>query len=100
MAATSKSLILSFIGGTGRMGSALAIAHASAGNKVIIGSRDEERAKEHAASLRKKLPSNASSAGPIEGLQNKDACDKADVVFLVFGDYQGVTGVSLSCIRL
>ena len=76
------------------MGSALAVAHAQAGNKVIIGSRDETRAKEHATSLSKKLPNEASSAGLIEGMQNKDACDKADVVFLVFGDYQGVKPVS------
>jgi NADPH-dependent F420 reductase len=44
-------LIIGVLGGTGKEGSGLALRWASAGHEVIIGSRDEERARMIAAEL-------------------------------------------------
>ena len=46
---------ISIIGGTGSLGSGLAWRFAQAGNKVIIGSRDAERAAETATGINRKL---------------------------------------------
>ena len=46
---------IAILGGSGPQGSGLALRLASAGVKVVIGSRDAERAKEAAAALNARL---------------------------------------------
>jgi NADPH-dependent F420 reductase len=64
------------LGGTGNEGGGLALRWAHVGHKVIIGSRTAERAKEAADKF------GAIAGKPIEGLVNKEAAAKADIVVL------------------
>jgi predicted dinucleotide-binding enzyme len=48
-------LTVAVIGGTGKEGSGLALRWALNGYRVIIGSRDAERAQAHAATLNERL---------------------------------------------
>jgi 8-hydroxy-5-deazaflavin:NADPH oxidoreductase len=61
---------IAVVGGTGSFGSALARRLAAAGDEVVIGSRDAERAASAAAEL------------GVEGASNTDACRDADLVIL------------------
>jgi hypothetical protein len=65
------------VGGTGALGAGLAARWATAGRKVIIGSRSPERAEEAAAKLRGALPE-----AEVEGMLNEEAAKQAGVVFL------------------
>jgi NADPH-dependent F420 reductase len=62
---------VAIIGGTGALGFGLAARWSRAGVPVVIGSRDEGRAREA-----------AEKAGASQGLQNADAARAARVVFL------------------
>lgn len=68
---------IAVLGGTGQEGSGLALRWARAGNRVIIGSRNPERAKDVAASLSERI-----APAKLEGAANRDAAAKADVVVL------------------
>jgi hypothetical protein len=61
---------IAVLGGTGSFGRALARRLAEAGEVVVVGSRDAERAAEAAAEL------------GVEGATNADACRGADLVVL------------------
>ncbi len=65
------------IGGSGALGSGLALRLAVAGVPVVIGSRDPGRAEEAAARVREKAP-----AAAITGLANGPAAEASEVVFL------------------
>jgi NADPH-dependent F420 reductase len=65
------------IGGSGALGSGLALRLAAAGVPVMIGSRDPDRAADAAARVREKLPDAA-----VEGLENGPATAASEVVFL------------------
>jgi NADPH-dependent F420 reductase len=69
---------IAILGGTGDQGPGLAIRWALAGEEVIIGSRNRERAEAAAAEL------NAELAGktPIRGMANVEAAEVAEVVVL------------------
>jgi hypothetical protein len=69
---------IAIIGGTGPEGSGLAQRWARAGESVIIGSRDAQRAESTASAIRQSLQSTAN----ISGKTNNDACASADVVVL------------------
>ena len=70
-------LTIAVLGGTGKEGSGLARRWAMNGYKVIIGSRDAERAASHAAEL------NAGLGGDyLKGMANGDAAAQADIVVL------------------
>jgi 8-hydroxy-5-deazaflavin:NADPH oxidoreductase len=75
--------MLAFLGGTGPEGRGLALRLALAGEKVVIGSRDAERAGAAARELGQLAP-----AGRIQGLDNAAAAARADVVFLTV-PYEG-----------
>ena len=65
------------IGGTGALGSGLALRLAVAGVEVVIGSRDAARAKEAAGWVRERAPD-----ANVRGLPNAEAAAATEVVFL------------------
>lgn len=70
--------MLGFLGGTGPEGRGLALRFAMAGEHVLIGSRDPERAKAAADSVLQAAP-----GGTVRGLANADVAREADIVFVV-----------------
>ena len=71
-------MTIAIIGGTGPEGSGLALRWARAGETIIIGSRDVQRAADTATTLSKQL----ASGGRISGAENSAACSQADIVVL------------------
>ena len=72
----SENMKIAIIGGTGALGSGLALRWAKAGHSVVIGSRDGNRAKQVAQELSDKAGST------ISGLANIDAVGLGDLVVL------------------
>jgi 8-hydroxy-5-deazaflavin:NADPH oxidoreductase len=68
---------IAIIGGAGELGFGLALRFATAGARIVIGSRDETKAKEAAARVKA-----AVSDAKVEGFANADAAAKAAVVIL------------------
>jgi NADPH-dependent F420 reductase len=73
----SSKPVLAILGGTGNEGPGLAMRWAYAGYKVIIGSRQAEKAERIAAELNEKLGIDS-----IEGYENADAASKAEICVL------------------
>lgn len=69
---------IAILGGTGPEGSGLAYRWAHAGEHVVIGSRDAQRAAHKAEELRARIGANAQ----IEGAENAAAAARCDVVVL------------------
>lgn len=69
---------IGILGGTGPEGSGLAARWAAAGEHIVIGSRDAQRATETAKALRARLGSNAK----IDGADNASAVSQSDIVVL------------------
>ena len=69
--------MIGFIGGTGPEGRGLALRFAMAGEEVIIGSRDEERAQAAAQDVLDRVPGI-----PVRGAANSVAAREADTVFV------------------
>jgi 8-hydroxy-5-deazaflavin:NADPH oxidoreductase len=69
---------IAIIGGTGPAGMGLALRWARAGETVIIGSRDANRAQQAAAAIRGKVGSQAN----VSGMENTAACAAADILML------------------
>lgn len=67
---------IAIIGGTGALGSGLAIRWAQAGHEIIIGSRGAERAEEVAAAFSEK------AGCTIHGMENAAAAEAGDIVAL------------------
>ena len=65
------------IGGSGALGTGLALRLAAAGVPVVIGSRDAARAEEAAARIREQVPD-----AEVQGLENGPAAEASEVVFL------------------
>jgi NADPH-dependent F420 reductase len=74
---------VAIVGGTGNLGSALALRLGAAGVKIIIGSRDAEKAKNAVATLAPKL-----RAGEMLGTTNREAVKGADFVVIAV-PYEG-----------
>ncbi len=70
-------LTVAVLGGTGKLGPGLAKRLAAAGYKVIIGSRQAEKAARIAADLNEELSSEI-----ITGLENRQAAGAADISIL------------------
>ena len=79
---------IAVIGGTGPAGMGLALRWARAGETVIIGSRDAERAQRAAAAIQEKAgcPTN------ISGMGNGEACAAADILMLTV-PFEGQAGL-------
>lgn len=69
--------MISFIGGTGKLGLGLAMRFAIAGEEVAIGSRNPEKASQTTRKIRDKLP-----GAKVIAMHNRDAVEKSRVVFL------------------
>ena len=72
-------MTIAVVGGTGPEGSGLALRFARAGETVIIGSRDPQRAKDKASELSRIVAQNAHA---ISGADNQSACESAEIVIL------------------
>jgi hypothetical protein len=70
--------MIAVVGGTGPEGSGLVLRWARAGESVVIGSRDGERAKTAAAQIAEK----AGVLGSVEGVENSVAVKMCDIVVL------------------
>ncbi|TFH38203.1 MAG: NADPH-dependent F420 reductase [Anaerolineales bacterium] len=68
-------LTLAVIGGTGKLGPGLAKRWARAGYRVLIGSREAEKAERIAAEINEEL-----SMEGVAGFQNAEAAKQADIV--------------------
>jgi 8-hydroxy-5-deazaflavin:NADPH oxidoreductase len=69
---------IAVIGGTGPAGMGLALRWARAGETVIIGSRNEERAQQTAAAIQRRAGPEAN----VSGMENASACAAADILML------------------
>jgi 8-hydroxy-5-deazaflavin:NADPH oxidoreductase len=69
---------IAVIGGTGPAGMGLALRWARAGETVIIGSRNEERAQQTAAAIQRRAGPDAN----VSSMENSAACDAADILML------------------
>ncbi len=70
---------IGIIGGTGKEGSGLGYRWALAGHKVIIGSRNEEKALEAVATLKEKI---GDQVADISGMSNSEAVKACDIAVL------------------
>jgi len=78
-----ENLSVAIVGGTGKLGGALALRLGAPGVRIIIGSRDAEKAKKAVETLKPNLP-----AGEIVGMTNQDSIRGADYV-VVAVPYEG-----------
>ena len=69
---------IAIIGGTGPAGMGLGLRWARAGETIIIGSRDEQRARQAAAAIQQRVGGQAN----VSGLENGQACAAADILML------------------
>ncbi len=79
---------IAVIGGTGPAGMGLALRWARAGETIIIGSRDGERAQKAAAAIQLRAGSNAT----ITGMENSVACGAAEILALTV-PFEGQAGL-------
>lgn len=78
-----KEINVAIVGGTGSLGSGLALRLAAPGVRVIIGSRDRQKARSVVDSLRKSL-----TKGTLEGETNQEAVKEAEFVVIAV-PYEG-----------
>jgi len=78
-----NAFAVAIVGGTGNLGGALALRLGAPGAKIIIGSRDAEKAKKAVETLKPSL-----RAGEIEGTTNQAAVKGADFVVIAV-PYEG-----------
>jgi 8-hydroxy-5-deazaflavin:NADPH oxidoreductase len=69
---------IAIIGGTGPAGMGIALRWARAGETIIIGSRDAQRAEQAAATIQERVGSQAQ----VSGMENAAACAAADILML------------------
>jgi 8-hydroxy-5-deazaflavin:NADPH oxidoreductase len=78
-----EKFTVTIVGGTGNLGTALALRLGAPGVKIIIGSRDAEKAKKAVETIRPRL-----RAGEIDGATNREAVKDADFVVIAV-PYEG-----------
>lgn len=69
---------IAIVGGTGAEGLGLALRWARAGESVVIGSREAQKAREAAAHI----AANAGPGGSVDGADNAEAVAKAGIIVL------------------
>jgi|SRR5579875_355498 len=75
--------MIAIIGGTGHEGLGLAMRFARAGERIVIGSRSEQRAADAAAKVREAVPD-----ADVTGAENAAAARMAEIVFIAV-PYEG-----------
>jgi NADPH-dependent F420 reductase len=75
---SAEARAIAIIGGTGPAGMGLALRWARAGETIIIGSRDAQRAQDVATKIRE----HAGDQTKISGMENTAACAAADILAL------------------
>lgn len=75
---TMPERTIAVIGGTGDQGFGLVLRWAKAGEKIVIGSRQQQKAEDAAKKAREILKGNVS----IEGMENPKAAAAADIVVM------------------
>jgi NADPH-dependent F420 reductase len=75
---SAPSRTIAILGGTGPAGTGLALRWARAGETIIIGSRDAQRAQQTAATVKEK----AGNQSNITGMENSAACAAANLLML------------------
>jgi hypothetical protein len=75
---SAPSRTIAILGGTGPAGTGLALRWARAGETIIIGSRDAQRAQQVAAKIKEKAGNEAN----ISGMENSAACAAAGLLML------------------
>ena len=78
LSAEAPHRTIAILGGTGPAGTGLALRWARAGETIIIGSRDAQRAQQVAAKIKEKAGNQAN----ISGMENSAACTAADLLML------------------
>jgi len=78
-----ENFTIAIVGGTGNLGGALALRLGAPGVKIIIGSRDAEKAKKAVETLKPSL-----RAGEIIGMTNREAVQGAEFVVIAV-PYEG-----------
>ena len=81
--AMGEETTIAIVGGTGNLGKALALRLLAPGVRVIIGSRDPEKARSVVESLK-----TSPSQGTIEGKSNRDAIQEAEFIVIAV-PYEG-----------
>jgi NADPH-dependent F420 reductase len=69
---------IAIIGGTGPAGMGLGLRWARAGETIIIGSRDPQRAQQAAVAIQRRI----GGAANVSGMENSEACAAADILML------------------
>jgi 8-hydroxy-5-deazaflavin:NADPH oxidoreductase len=83
----NAQVAVAIVGGTGSLGNALALRLGAPGVKVIIGSRDAQKAQKAVESLKPKM-----RAGELAGATNQEAVKEADFVVIAV-PYEGQAGM-------
>ena len=84
---TEYNQTIAVIGGTGDLGSALTMRWSNAGYRIIIGSRDEDRAQAAASMFNKSLGKDF-----VRGMTNLEAARSAEIIVLTvpFSNHQAI----------
>ncbi|MCW2536923.1 MAG: F420-dependent reductase [Modestobacter sp.] len=78
-----EDLVIGVLGGTGAQGRGLAVRLAAAGQRVLLGSRNAERATEVAAEVAGRATAAAGGGGvSVQGGSNTDVAGAADLVIV------------------
>ncbi|HEX2073857.1 MAG TPA: NADPH-dependent F420 reductase, partial [Geodermatophilus sp.] len=78
-----EDLVVGVLGGTGPQGRGLAVRLAAAGQRILLGSRDADRASEVAKEVaRRALASAAGAEVSVQGGRNADVAGAADLVIV------------------
>src|ERR1700685_3469333 len=75
---TTTARTIAILGGTGPAGTGLALRWARAGETIIIGSRDAQRAQQVAAKIKEK----AGNQAIVSGMENSAACAATNILVL------------------
>ena len=79
---------IAIIGGTGPAGMGLALRWARAGETIIIGSREEQKARTVATEIQRR----AGGEARVSGMENSAACSAADILVLTV-PFEGQAGI-------
>jgi NADPH-dependent F420 reductase len=79
---TVEDLVVGVLGGTGPQGRGLAVRLAAVGQRILLGSRDADRAAETAAHVSERARTAAAGEVSVQGGGNEDVAGAADLVIV------------------